>query len=108
MRKLGVTVLHSWSRSSILSRPILRRLRGFRSWFSHSLNARIRFLSEHGSAREEHLSAKDRSPAAFALSSFDSVAAKCPCTRWAWKGVEFLRLRRAIRFALGLATLRMT
>jgi len=43
-----------------------------------------------------------------------AIAAKCACrrrgrcTRWAWKGVEILRLRRAIRFALGLASLRMT
>src|SRR6266849_2038041 len=35
MRKRGVTESHSWSRNSILSRPILPRLRGFRSWFSH-------------------------------------------------------------------------
>src|SRR5260370_37171554 len=47
MRKRGVIESCSWSRNSILSRPILPRLRGFLSWFSHPPNARIRFLHHH-------------------------------------------------------------
>src|ERR1700674_2413727 len=111
MRKLAVTASHSWSRSSISNRPIPPRLGGFRNWFSHP-RARIRFLSEHGKARAEYRSTKDRSPGALRfLVLLLAVAAKCPShcrgpsTRWAWKGVGVLRLRRAIRFALDSASL---